>query len=116
MRMKFKKFNFLCWNELPEMSKGMDLFNILSSYLKTRGLSWKDYFGTCTDGSLSKVGSMKGFASLVEQQNPDIISAHCFLHREVLISKSLGNELKRFLMMLQQWSTYRARTSSIENG
>ena len=41
------------------------------------------------------VGSIKGFASLVKKENPDVMSTHCFLHREMLISKSLGGELKK---------------------
>ena len=40
------------------------------------------------------VGSIKGFASLVEQENPDVVSSLFFLHREVLISKSLGDVMK----------------------
>ena len=51
------------------------------------------------------VGSIKGFVSLVKQENPNVTSAHCFLHGKMLISKSLGGELKKFLMMLQKWST-----------
>ena len=45
--------------------------------------------GICTAGASSMVDSIKGFASLVKQENPDVISTHCFLHREVSISKSL---------------------------
>ena len=41
------------------------------------------------------IGSIKGFASLVKQENPDVILTYCFLHREMLISKSLGDELKK---------------------
>lgn len=90
MRVKFKKTSYVTKN-----CKGIDVFNILSSYLETRGLSWKDCVGICTDGAPSMVGSIKGFASLLKQENPDIISTHCFLHREVLISKTLGDELKK---------------------
>ena len=43
------------------------------------------------------VGSVKGFASLVEKQNPNIVRTHCFLHREVLVSKITQNELKEVL-------------------
>ena len=85
------------------MSKGINLFTILSRYLETRGLNWKDCVGICTDCAPSMVGSIKCLASLVKQENLDIISTHCFLHREVFISKSLGDELKK-LMMLQKWS------------
>lgn len=87
--------NFFCCKELPKTSKRTDMFNFLSSYLETRGLSWKNCVGICTDGASSMVGSIKCFVSLVKQENSDVISAHCFLHREVLISKCLGDELKK---------------------
>ena len=77
--------DFLCCKELSEMSKAMDLFNILSSYLETRCLSWKDCVGICPDGATSMVDSIKGFASIVRQENPDIITTQCFLHNEMLI-------------------------------
>ena len=40
------------------------------------------------------VGCTKGFASLVEKQNPYIKQTHCFLHRDVLVSKIEQYELK----------------------
>jgi hypothetical protein len=88
--------NFFCCKELPEISKGQDIFNVLSSYLETKGLSWKNCVGICTDGTPSVVGCMRGFASLVKKENPDV-TTHCFLHREVLVSKTLGDEMKKVL-------------------
>ena len=35
---------------------------------------WKDCFGICTDDAPSIIGFIKGFASLVIQENPDMIS------------------------------------------
>ena len=43
------------------------------------------------------IGSVKGCVSLIHQENPDIIRTHCFLHREVLVSKGLPIELKEVL-------------------
>ena len=40
------------------------------------------------------VGSIKGLASFVKQHHPNIITTHCFLHREVLMTKTLGTKLK----------------------
>ena len=55
--------------------------------LEKYGLSCDLCVGVCTDGAPSMVGSMKGFTSLVEKQNPNIVRTHCLLHREVLCSK-----------------------------
>jgi hypothetical protein len=43
--------NCIYCKELPETSKGQDIFNVLSSYLETKGLSWRNCVGICTDGA-----------------------------------------------------------------
>jgi hypothetical protein len=32
-----------------------------------------------------------------QRKNPDVTSTHCFLHREVLVSKTIGEDLKQVL-------------------
>jgi hypothetical protein len=59
----------------------------------------------CTDGAPSVVGSMRGFACLVKKENPDIVTTCCFLHRDGLVSKTLGYAVKHFWMVLQKWVT-----------
>jgi hypothetical protein len=50
------------------------------------------------------VGSIRSFASLAKKENPDI-TTHCFIHREVLVSKTLGDGMKKFWIILQKWLT-----------
>ena len=89
---------FLCCKEMPGTTKGEDIFQILNNCLVKWDLSWKRCIGTCTDGAPSMVGCLKGFTTLVkERQKPNIVTTHCFLHREVLIAKTLGDELKKVL-------------------
>ena len=40
---------------------------------------------------------MKGFVTLAKNVNDDIITTHCFLHREALVAKTLPPELKNVL-------------------
>uniref|UniRef100_K7G2A6 DUF4371 domain-containing protein n=1 Tax=Pelodiscus sinensis TaxID=13735 RepID=K7G2A6_PELSI len=88
---QFEKMeNYCCCKELPETTEGQDIFNILSSYLEPYGLSWSQCIGICTDGAPSMIGSIKGFVTLVKEKNPDVIMTHCFLYREVLVSKTIG--------------------------
>ena len=89
--------NFLCCKELPETTKGHDIFNILSSNLESYNLSWNQCVGICTDGAPSMIGSVQGFVSRVKEKNSEVITTHCFLHREVLVSKIIGNDLKQVL-------------------
>lgn len=78
---------FLCCKQLPTTTKGQDIFDTITIWLEKYGLSWDLCVGICTDGARSMVGSVKGFASLVEKQNPYTVRTHCFLHRELLVSK-----------------------------
>lgn len=76
---------FLCCKEMKTTCKGQDIFDVVTSYLEKNNLSWKSCIGICTDGAPCMVGSIKGFASLVQKENPEVIRTHCFLHREVLV-------------------------------
>lgn len=89
--------NFCCCKELPETTKGQDIFNILSAYLESCALSWSQCVGICTDGAPSMIGSIKGFVTLVKEKNPAVITTHCFIHREVLVFKTVGPDLKAVL-------------------
>ncbi len=60
--------NYFCCKELPETTKGHDIFNILSTYLESCGLSWNRFVGICTDGAPSVVGSVQGFVSRVKEK------------------------------------------------
>jgi hypothetical protein len=88
--------SFFCCKELSEKSKGQHIFNVLSSYLETKYLSWRNCVGICTDGTPSVVGSVRGFACLVKTEIVDI-TTHGFPHRELLVSKTLGDEMKKVL-------------------
>lgn len=61
--------------------------------------------GICTDEA-PWVGSIKGFALLVQQQNPNVIRAHIFLRREILVSKTVPVELKLTLNQVVEMVNY----------
>ena len=51
-------------------------------------------------------GQLKGFVSVAQKQNPNIIHSHCFIHREALVAKTLGPELKSALDMVVKIVNY----------
>ena len=97
---------FLCCKELEKTTRGQDVFDILTDYLERFGLSWKSCVGICTDGAPSMIGSVKGFVSLAKQKNPNLMTTHCFIHREALVSKTLKDELKLVLDQVVKMVNY----------
>ena len=88
---------FLCCKELPKHTTGSDMFNVLNEYLESINLPWVSCVGICTDGAPSMTGCLKGFVTRAKKQNPNIISTHCFIHREALVAKTVGKELEHVL-------------------
>lgn len=93
---------FLFCKELSATTKGEDVFNLLNNYLDKWQLSWKSCVGICTDGAPSMVGCVKGLTAFVKNQNENVIVTHCFLHREALMTKTLGDKLKEVLDQVVQ--------------
>lgn len=85
---------FLFCQEFETTRAGQDIFNIVNTYFEVRNISWKKCIGICTDGCPSMMGKFKGFIAHAKKQNPEIIFTHCFLHRQVLMAKTLGSDLK----------------------
>ena len=82
--------------------KGQDIFDILSAYLERLNVSWNSCVRICTDGAPCMIGSIKGFVSLVQRENPNAVQTHCFLHKEVLVSKTIPHELNQVLKQVVQ--------------
>ena len=98
--------DFLCCKELSGTTKGQDVFDVLNSYLEYCGLNWKNCAGICTDGAPAMKGCLKGFVPIAQKQNPNIIHTHCFIHREALVAKTVGSELKSVLDMVVKIVNY----------
>uniref|UniRef100_A0A0L8GWI7 Uncharacterized protein n=1 Tax=Octopus bimaculoides TaxID=37653 RepID=A0A0L8GWI7_OCTBM len=84
-------------DEMPLTTRGQDIFDILSAYLKKWILSWNSCVGICTDGAPSMIGSIKGLYHSYISKILMLYVTHCFLHREVLVSKTIPVELKQVL-------------------
>ena len=97
---------FLCCKEMPTTTRGQDIFDMITGYLKKMNLTWKFCVGICTDGAPCMVGCIKGFASLAQKENPNLVRTHCFLHREVLVSKVLQEDLKQVLNQVVEIVNY----------
>lgn len=92
---KDEKFlnEYLFCKDLKGTTTGKDIFELVKENISSFGLLWKNCVGVCTDGCPSMLGNKKGFVTLVRQENPNIISVHCMIHRESLVSKSLTPDM-----------------------
>jgi hypothetical protein len=88
---------FLFFKPLPETTKGQDILDVVDSDSSSHDLSWKSCISSCTGGGPSMQGSLKGFVPLATQKNTGNVFAHCFLHREALISKLVVPEFQKVL-------------------
>lgn len=84
---------FLFCKDLPETTKGQDIFNLVDKYFENSNISWMSCVGVCIDGCPSMIGHLTGFLALAKKKNSSIVFTHCFLHREALVAKSLVPEL-----------------------
>uniref|UniRef100_A0A8C4RVL9 SCAN domain-containing protein 3-like n=1 Tax=Erpetoichthys calabaricus TaxID=27687 RepID=A0A8C4RVL9_ERPCA len=87
---------FLFCKELIE-TKGEDVFKHVCTFFSENDLLWEWCVAICTDGAPSMTGKMRGFTAFAKRENPNIITTHCFIHREALVSKTLGTELQSVL-------------------
>ena len=69
-------------------------------------MNWKNCVGICTDGVPAMTGCLKGFVPIAQKQNLNIVHTHCFIHREALVAKTLGTELKSALDMVVKIVNY----------
>ncbi|XP_068233197.1 protein FAM200C-like [Palaemon carinicauda] len=78
---------FLCCKGMSTTTRGQDIFDVITDYLREMNLTWKSCVGICTDGAPCMTGCIKGFVSLAEKENPDLIRTHCFYTEKFLFQK-----------------------------
>lgn len=88
---------FLLCHELKTRTKGEDIFNVINDNISLFNLTWKSCVSVFTDGCPSMTGNKVGFVTLVERENPDIVTTHCMILRESLAPKTLPVNLQPVL-------------------
>lgn len=74
-----------------------EIFSSIDSYIKGKGLEWKNCVGICTDGARAMCGKNSSVVTRVLEKSPCALWTHCSLHREALVSKALPDDLKTVL-------------------
>ncbi|XP_034288737.2 protein FAM200B [Pantherophis guttatus] len=93
---KFKD-EFLFCKPLETTTTARDVFDTVGSFLKEHKISWENVCGVCTDGAPAMLGCRSGFQRLVLNESPKVIRTHCMIHRQILATKTLPQELQEVM-------------------
>jgi len=85
---------FLCCLNLPSFCTSEEIFKAILMYFDKNDLSISKCIGICTDGAAAMTRKFNGLVARIKQiAHKDIISTHCFIHREQLATKDMGENL-----------------------
>ena len=70
----------------------------VENFFDKENISWASLCDVCTDGAPTMLGAKSGFQTLVKNKAPNVVTTHCFIHREALASKPYHMLLNAFLM------------------
>uniref|UniRef100_A0A8C5PY01 Uncharacterized protein n=1 Tax=Leptobrachium leishanense TaxID=445787 RepID=A0A8C5PY01_9ANUR len=91
------KDEFLFCNPLETTTTAHDVFDKVGSFLKDHQISWEKVCGVCTDGAPAMLGCRSGFQHLVLNESPKVIGTHCMIHRQILATKTLPQNLQEVM-------------------
>ena len=60
-------------------------------------MDWGKLIHACADGAPAMLGARSGFATLMKQKNPKMVTLHCIIHQEALASRTMTQPLKEAL-------------------
>ena len=78
-------------------TQAADVMQLVEDFFEEEGLDWGKLVSACTDGAPVMVGARSGFAKLLKQTNPKVVTQHCIIHREALASRRMTQPLKETL-------------------
>ena len=90
---------FLFSKCLESDPKGKTIFRCMEEYLQEQNISLENITAVATDGAPAMIGRYRGFATLLKQKVPHVVTVHCVLHRNHLVAKKLSGELHKALMI-----------------
>ncbi|XP_077083466.1 zinc finger BED domain-containing protein 5-like [Siphateles boraxobius] len=78
-------------------TRGETIFRALSDYLLENCIPIANILACATDGAPAMVGRYRGFATLLKERVPQVLTVHCMLHRHNLVAKNLSPSLHQSL-------------------
>ena len=85
---------FLFYQKMKERTRAKNVFDLVNAFLREDPIARNKVGLVCRDGAPAMIGHRSGFAALIKQVAPHIVSNHCAIHKYALACKTLPLELK----------------------
>lgn len=82
--------DFLFGEYLATDTRGETIFTALREFLQETEILVTNIIACATDGALAMLGRYRGFATLLKQHVPQVLTVHCVLHRHNLVAKTVS--------------------------
>ena len=92
-KLDFKE-EFLFCEQLDLQTRGIDIYNKVSSFIEREGHKYEKLSSICTDGAPAMLGCRSEFMKHIKESAPYVTGNHCMIHREALASKTMPDVLK----------------------
>ncbi|XP_066963198.1 zinc finger BED domain-containing protein 5-like [Macrobrachium rosenbergii] len=69
---------------LETTTQAADVMQLVDAFFEEEGLDWGKLVHACTDGAPAMLGARSGFAKLLKQKNPKVVTLHCIIHRSAI--------------------------------
>ena len=74
-------------------TKDTSIYECFKTYFDEKQIPLKNILACATDGAPSMVGRHRAFITMLKEENPNIFTIHCIIHRQHLVAKSIGRRL-----------------------
>ena len=86
---EFVEEMLLC-KSLKTTTTALDIYTVVKDYLSEKNIPISNIVSTAADGAPTLMGRRNGVLKLLKDNNPDMITVHCVIHRDNLVAGSLS--------------------------
>ena len=82
---------------LQTTTTAKDIYNVVKKFMTDNGIPFNNLISVAADGAPNMMGSYKGVLKLLKDNQPEMTTVHCIIHRENLVAATLSPELDESL-------------------
>ena len=82
---------------LQTTTTAKDIYNVVKKFMTDNGILFNNLISVAADGAPNMMGGNKGVLKLLKDNQPEMTTVHCIIHRENLAAATLSPELDESL-------------------